>query len=300
AGDGNGSTNTNDGSATVAPGSGERFGMGPEASRTQGHRAPPRAEPSADEPNRPTNAQGPTSPRAPEPSVSSTPPDPAEDQPSIAAEPTRPQPQDVAVAAGKTPPPSAPAPAPKEPSVAETETPESSASPADPAPEPPAEAPAPEGAVPAPTDTTMYLTVPALGLERAPVVDDSSKEAMDQGVIHVPGTGFPWLPSGEQGSNTYLAAHRIGYPGTGSDRVFYELPALALGDEVTLTDSNGIGYEYRVAEAGEVSPYDTWVANPVPGRDVVTLQTCIRDFGDHWGEGPEWAARYVVRAERAS
>jgi sortase A len=67
----------------------------------------------------------------------------------------------------------------------------------------------------------MYLTVPALGIEGARVVSDSSKEAMDQGVIHVPGTGFPWLPSSGAGSNTYLAAHRIGYPGTGSDRVFY-------------------------------------------------------------------------------
>ncbi len=306
AGDGNGSTSTNAGSTAVAPGSGERFGMGSEASRTQGDQTPPRAEPSADEPNRPTNAQGPTSPRAPEPPVSSAPPDPAEDQPPIAAEPARPQPQGVAVAAGETPPPSAPAPAPEgpeEPSVAETETLESSGSPADPAPEPPAEAPpapASERAVPAPPDTTMYLTVPRLGLEGAPVVDNSSKEAMDQGVIHVPGTGFPWLPPAEEGSNTYLAAHRIGYPDTGSDRVFYELPALALGDEVILTDSNGESHEYRVVEAGEVSPYDTWVADPVPGRDIVTLQTCIEDFGDHWGEGPEWAARYVVRAERAS
>ena len=162
----------------------------------------------------------------------------------------------------------------------------------------PEQDPGSDEAVPAPPDTTMYLTVPALGLERAPVVSDSSTEAMDQGVIHVPGTQFPWLPSGEGGSNTYLAAHRVGYPGTGSDRVFYDLPALALGDEVTLTDSNGQSYEYRVAEASEVSPYDTWVANPIRGRDLVTLQTCIEDFGDPWGEGPDWAARYVVRAER--
>ncbi|MDP9437536.1 MAG: class E sortase, partial [Actinomycetota bacterium] len=209
-------------------------------------------------------------------------------------------PQDAA----PTPAPPAPEPAPEGPegvSVSEAETPDASARPADPAGAPPAEAPpASEGAVPAPPDAAMYLTVPALEIEGARVVSDSSKEAMDQGVIHVPGTGFPWLPSGEEGSNTYLAAHRIGYPGTGSDRIFYELPALALGDEVILTDSNGTTYTYRVAEASEVSPYDTWVANPVPGRDVVTLQTCIEDFGDRWGEGPDWAARYVVRADRVS
>ncbi len=256
----------------------------------------PRPEPAADETGQASPAQGASPPDAPEASNPSATPGPAAGSAAIEGELAPAQPQDVPA---EDAPPSAPAPAsdgPQEVPDAQAATPEDATRPPDPA----AEAPALEGAVPAPTDTSMYLTVPALGLERAPVVDDSSKEAMDQGVIHVPGTGFPWLPSGEDGSNTYLAAHRIGYPGTGSDRVFYELPALALGDEVILTDSNGESYEYRVAEAGEVSPYDTWVANPIPGRDVVTLQTCIEDFGEHWGEGPEWAARYVVRAERAS
>ncbi len=282
-------------SENLASGTGERFGMDPAEDPTQ--EATPRAgtEPMPDGP-------GPARPAAQDPS----PPDGQEPpNPAAAPEPARSLPEDVAVDTVDPPPP-APAPAPEgqeEAPVAGAETPETSPSPAAPEVETPAEAPpppAPEGAVPAPPDTTMYLTVPRLGIEGAEVVSDSSKEAMDQGVIHVPGRGFPWLPSGEEGSNTYLAAHRIGYPGTGSDRIFYELPALAVGDEVILTDSNGTTYAYRVAEASEVSPYDTWAANPVPGRDVVTLQTCIEDFGDRWGEGPDWAARYVVRADRVS
>jgi hypothetical protein len=34
------------------------------------------------------------------------------------------------------------------------------------------------------------------------------------------------------------------------------------------------------------------------GGDVVSLQTCIEDYGDYWTPGPNWFVRYVVRAER--
>jgi len=53
-------------------------------------------------------------------------------------------------------------------------------------------------------------------------VDDVSEAGLSQGAGHLPGTGFPWIAD----SNTYIAGHRIGYPGTPSDRVFYDLPAL--------------------------------------------------------------------------
>lgn len=229
----------------------------------------------------------------------------------VALEAAQSEPHDTAAVTDEAPRPRAAAPPPAEgqeedPAAESPATPSEDARPQSPtaaatAESPPAPRTPGSGETAAvPSDTTMYLSAPALGLSDAPVVSDSSKEAMDQGVIRVPGTGFPWLPPGDDGSNTYLAAHRIGYPGTGSDRVFYDLPALALGDEVILKNSNGATYEYRVSEAVEVTPYDTWVANPLPGRDVVTLQTCIEDFGDHWGEGPHWAARYVVRADRVS
>jgi sortase A len=85
-----------------------------------------------------------------------------------------------------------------------------------------------------------------------------------------------------------------------SDRVFYSLPNLAAGDEILLTDSNGQTYTYAVSEILEVPITDLSVTYPVPGRDVVSLQTCIEDFGDYWTEGPNWLVRYVVRADRVS
>jgi hypothetical protein len=42
------------------------------------------------------------------------------------------------------------------------------------------------------------------------------------------------------------------------------------------------------------------VTYPIPGRDVVSLQTCIENFGDYWTEGPNWLARYIVRADLVS
>src|SRR5215204_5761299 len=145
----------------------------------------------------------------------------------------------------------------------------------------------------APADTMMYLSVPAMGISDIPVVEGTSEASLSQGAGHLPGTGYPWVP----GSNTYIAGHRIGYPGTPSDHVFWNLPNLGLGDEILLTDSNGTIYTYAVSEIFEVSPTDLSVTAPT-GGDVVSLQTCIEDYGDYWSPGPNWFVRYVVRAER--
>jgi sortase A len=154
-------------------------------------------------------------------------------------------------------------------------------------------APTPQAAVP--PDTTMYLTIPAIGLQDVLVLDGTSETVLSQGAGHVPGTGYPWVP----GSNTYIAGHRLGYPGTGSDLVFWDLPSLVAGDEIILEDSLGQTYTYYVTEVLEVSPYDLSVTAPT-GGDVVSLQTCIEDYGDYWTAGPNWLARYIVRAEKAS
>src|ERR671911_1204242 len=145
----------------------------------------------------------------------------------------------------------------------------------------------------APADTMMSLSVPAMGISDIPVVEGTSEASLSQGVGHVPGTGYPWVP----GSNTYIAGHRIGYPGTPSDHVFWNLPNLGLGDKILLTDSNGTTYTYAVSEIFEVLPTDLSVTAPT-GDDVVSLQTCIEDYGDYWTPGPNWFVRYVVRAER--
>jgi sortase A len=145
----------------------------------------------------------------------------------------------------------------------------------------------------APADTLMSLSVPAMGISDIPVVEGTSEASLSQGAGHLPGTGYPWV----SGSNTYIAGHRIGYPGTPSDHVFWNLPNLVQGDQILLTDSNGTTYTYAVSEIFEVSPTDLSVTAPT-GGDVVSLQTCIEDYGDYWTPGPNWFVRYVVRAER--
>jgi LPXTG-site transpeptidase (sortase) family protein len=144
-----------------------------------------------------------------------------------------------------------------------------------------------------PPDTTMYLTIPKIGLIDIPVFEGTSEAILFQGVGHVAGTGYPWAP----GSNTYIAGHRFGYPGTVSDHVFWNLPALAAGDQIVIEDSLGQVYTYRVSEVLEVYPTDLSVTRATE-RDVVSLQTCIENFGDYWTPGPNWFARYIVRGER--
>ena len=144
-----------------------------------------------------------------------------------------------------------------------------------------------------PPDTTMYLTIPKIGLFDIPVFEGTSEAILSQGVGHVAGTGYPWAP----GSNTYIAGHRLGYPGTVSDHVFWNLPSLAVGDQIIVEDSLGQVYTYRVSEMFEVYPTDLTVTGTI-GGDVVSLQTCIENFGDYWTPGPNWFVRYIVRGER--
>jgi hypothetical protein len=33
---------------------------------------------------------------------------------------------------------------------------------------------------------------------------------------------------------------------------------------------------------------------------MLSLQTCIENYGDYWTMGPNWYVRYVVRADRVS
>jgi sortase A len=145
----------------------------------------------------------------------------------------------------------------------------------------------------APADTTMTLDIPAIGVSVG-VFEGTGEDSLSAGTGHLSGTGYPWLA----GSNTYIAGHRLGYPGTPSDYIFWDLPSLQVGDEVYLTDANGKTYTYAVSEMLEVPITDLSVTAPVAGRDVVSLQTCIENYGDYWTPGPNWNVRYVVRADK--
>ena len=136
-------------------------------------------------------------------------------------------------------------------------------------------------------DGVMTLTVDAIGLNDVPVINANTQEALDVGVIHFPQTPMPWEERDQK--NVYLAGHRLGWEGTGSRLVFYNLDKLKEGDSVVLEDSLGEPYEYRVSEVFVVEPDADWVVDPVRGRDMVTLQTCTF---------PDLLNRLIVRADR--
>ena len=145
----------------------------------------------------------------------------------------------------------------------------------------------PIDAVP-PTDSSMLsLTVPKMGRYNDLVANDMSEATLDQGAGKYPSSGFPWEP----GSNTYIAAHVLGWEGTNSWLQFANLPNMTQGDMIYLTGSDGTVYTYQVNEILTVTPYDVWVADPVPGRDMVSLQTCI---------GENYETRLIVRGDRVA
>ena len=152
-------------------------------------------------------------------------------------------------------------------------------------------------ALPDPPTDDLWFSIPALGLYDQYVTDTNDFSAMDYGAIKLPNSGFPW----QKGANTYIAAHRLGWPGTGSYHQFYNLPALAVGDVVYLGDANGTTYTYKVTNFKEIAPNQAAeVTGPQNGRDMVSLQTCIENYGDYWTMGPNWYVRYIVQADRVS
>jgi sortase A len=139
-----------------------------------------------------------------------------------------------------------------------------------------------------PPGAIMSLSIRSMGLENVPVLSSNSIRALDQGVIHLPGTSYPWSDTPER--NVYLAGHRLGWPGTGSHLVFYRLNELGGGERVTLRDREGRRYQYMVIESFTVGAEDRWVTGRVRGRDLLTLQTCTPI--------PTFEKRLIVRAER--
>ena len=142
----------------------------------------------------------------------------------------------------------------------------------------------------APDNSTLKITVPEMQrVSNVPVYDGPANDeaALHDGALHLRGTGFPW----QQGANIYIAGHRLGFPGTKSYLVFWDLDKLENGDEVILTDANGTRYTYEVFKEFVVDPGDTHVTQPVAGRNIVTLQTCTL---------PDYSQRLIVQAELTS
>jgi len=142
----------------------------------------------------------------------------------------------------------------------------------------------------APEDSTMTLTVPEMRrVQEVPVYDGPAGDeaALHDGALHLRETGFPW----QQGANVYIAGHRLGFPGTKSYLVFWDLNSLENGDEVVLTDAEGTSYTYEVFKQAIVAPDAYHITQPVAGRNMITLQTCTL---------PDYSERLIVQAELTS
>lgn len=143
-------------------------------------------------------------------------------------------------------------------------------------------------AVGGPKDKTLTVTIPDMARVKDATVPDAAgddEEALrNNAAIHLKGTGFPW----QEEANVYLAGHRLGYPGTDSFLAFYDLNKLEKGDKVFVTDADGKRYTYEVTREFIVEPSDLSVTKPVPGKNVLTLQTCTL---------PDYSKRLIVRAE---
>ena len=139
-----------------------------------------------------------------------------------------------------------------------------------------------------PDDKTLRVTIPAMKrVENAtiPYAGGFDEDAFkNHAGVHVRGTGSPW----QRVANVYIAGHRLGYVGTPSWLAFWDLNEMEVGDKVFVIDSMGRRYVYRVFKEFIVDPDDVQVTRPVPGRNVLTLQTCTL---------PDYSRRLIVRAE---
>lgn len=125
----------------------------------------------------------------------------------------------------------------------------------------------------APEDETLSLSVPKvdINIDSIPTERGDNTQALtDNAAVHLLYTGFPW----EQEANVYLAGHVEGYEGTPSYKAFEGLEQLENGDEIIVTDANGTEYNYEVFEKAQVAPTAVEYLDPLPGRNIVTLQTC--------------------------
>jgi sortase A len=110
-------------------------------------------------------------------------------------------------------------------------------------------------------------------LSNVPVISSSALSVLDKGLMHEPETSLPW--DGGAQRNVFLAGHYLDWPETASHLVYYNLDKLRRGDEVVLKDDRGHAYRYRVSEEFGATPENSWVVAQEPGRDMLTLQTCI-------------------------
>ena len=131
----------------------------------------------------------------------------------------------------------------------------------------------PDPAVGAPVG---LMSIPAIGVSDAAIIEGTGESQLQQGPGHYPGTPMP----GEAG-NAAIAGHRTTYGAP-----FYSLDALHAGDAINVETSQGL-FGYQVVQTKIVSPDDTSVLQTTPLPEL-TLTTC----------NPRYSAtqRLIVRA----
>lgn len=135
----------------------------------------------------------------------------------------------------------------------------------------------------------MTLTVPKLGIKNLTVPTAATQAALDrEGIIHLENTGVPW----QEGSNTFIVGHALGFMRTRVPYVFYELDKMRPGDEIIIRDTAGKEYVYQVYDLMTLRPADYWATYPVTGKTIVSLQTCTPI--------PTFENRLIVRGELVS
>jgi sortase A len=141
---------------------------------------------------------------------------------------------------------------------------------------------------PPPEEKRLELTIPEMKrVEDVPVYDapiGGEDPLLRRGAVHQGGTDFPW----QREANVYILGHRQGYPGTRSHLLFRDLNKLHNGDDVFLIDANGTRYTYEVFREFVAEPYEVQVTQPIPGKSVVSLQSCTL---------PDYSKRLIVQAE---
>jgi sortase A len=136
------------------------------------------------------------------------------------------------------------------------------------------------------TGGTMTITVPKLGLKNIPVQTTDSQVALDrEGIIRLKESGVPW----EEGSNTFIVGHALGFLWTRTPYVFYELNELKPGDEIIAKDQADNEYRFEVYDRVTVKPEDYWVTYPIPDKTTISLQTCTPI--------PTFENRLIIRGE---
>ncbi len=122
----------------------------------------------------------------------------------------------------------------------------------------------------------VRLAIPKLGID-APVVEPAARsekayqQALENGVVHFPGTAMPG-----QAGNAYFFGHSSDYlwaPGSYKD-VFAKLMSVRIGDEIEVTNASGTPFRYVVTGTKVVSPKDLSVLSQGDGvKKMLTLQT---------------------------